>query len=55
MNSDIVTLTDHELCLKQIVKNASTENVLINGKIVKSGDMTLAHELEEKGYSWLEA
>jgi Fe-S cluster assembly ATP-binding protein len=30
-------------------------HVLINGKIVKSGDMTLAHELEEKGYSWLEA
>lgn len=30
-------------------------HVLIDGKIVKSGDMTLAHELEEKGYSWLEA
>ena len=30
-------------------------HVLINGKIVKSGDMTLAHELEEKGYSWLKA
>ena len=30
-------------------------HVLINGKIVKSGDMTLAHELEQKGYSWLEA
>ena len=30
-------------------------HVLIDGKIVKSGDMTLAHELEEKGYSWLES
>ena len=30
-------------------------HVLIDGKIVKSGDMKLAHELEEKGYSWLEA
>ena len=30
-------------------------HVLIDGKIVKSGDMTLAQELEEKGYSWLEA
>ena len=30
-------------------------HVLIDGIIVKSGDMTLAHELEEKGYSWLEA
>ena len=30
-------------------------HVLIDGKIVKSGDMALAHELEEKGYSWLES
>ncbi len=30
-------------------------HVLIDGKIVKSGDMTLAHQLEEKGYSWLES
>jgi Fe-S cluster assembly ATP-binding protein len=30
-------------------------HVLIDGKIVKSGGMDLAHELEQKGYSWLEA
>ncbi len=30
-------------------------HVLNDGKIVKSGNMTLAHELEEKGYSWLES
>ena len=29
-------------------------HVLIDGKIVKSGDIELANELEEKGYSWLE-
>lgn len=29
-------------------------HVLAHGKIVKSGDKTLAHELEAKGYSWLE-
>jgi Fe-S cluster assembly ATP-binding protein len=29
-------------------------HVLANGKIVKSGDKTLALELEEKGYTWLE-
>lgn len=28
-------------------------HVLSQGKIIKSGDKTLAHELEEKGYSWL--
>ncbi len=30
-------------------------HVLANGKIVKSGDKTLAHELEKQGYAWLQA
>ena len=30
-------------------------HVLNDGKIVKSGNMALAHELEEKGYSWLKS
>lgn len=29
-------------------------HVLANGKIIKSGDKSLAHELEQKGYSWIE-
>ena len=29
-------------------------HVLANGKIVKSGDKSLALELEEKGYAWLD-
>lgn len=29
-------------------------HVLVDGRIIKSGDKTLALELEEKGYSWLE-
>ena len=28
-------------------------HVLLNGKIVKSGDASLAHQLEEKGYDWI--
>jgi len=28
-------------------------HVLANGRIVKSGDKTLAHQLEEQGYGWL--
>ena len=28
-------------------------HVLLDGRIVSSGDITLAHELEKKGYSWL--
>ena len=29
-------------------------HVLMNGKLVKSGNMELAKELEKKGYSWIE-
>ena len=29
-------------------------HVLMNGKLVKSGTMKLAKELEKKGYSWIE-
>ena len=29
-------------------------HVLAEGRIIKSGDKTLAHVLEDKGYSWLE-
>lgn len=28
-------------------------HVLMNGKIVRSGDMSLAHRLEKEGYEWL--
>jgi Fe-S cluster assembly ATP-binding protein len=28
-------------------------HVLHEGKIVKSGDKNLAHQLEEKGYDWI--
>jgi Fe-S cluster assembly ATP-binding protein len=27
--------------------------VLSGGRIIKSGDKTLAYELEEKGYDWI--
>ncbi len=29
-------------------------HVLVDGRIVRSGGKELAHELEDKGYSWLE-
>ena len=28
-------------------------HVLHDGRIIKSGGATLAHELEEKGYDWI--
>jgi Fe-S cluster assembly ATP-binding protein len=30
-------------------------HVMVNGKILKTGDKSLAHELEAKGYGWLES
>jgi Fe-S cluster assembly ATP-binding protein len=30
-------------------------HVLINGRIARSGDRSLAEELEQRGYGWLEA
>ena len=29
-------------------------HVLANGRIVRSGDKTLAHTLEKQGYGWLD-
>lgn len=29
-------------------------HVFMNGKIIKSGDKSLAHQLEEKGYGWID-
>jgi Fe-S cluster assembly ATP-binding protein len=29
-------------------------HVLMDGRIIRSGGKNLAHELEEKGYGWLE-
>jgi Fe-S cluster assembly ATP-binding protein len=29
-------------------------HVLVGGRIVRTGDQELAHELEERGYGWLQ-
>ena len=48
----IVLVTHYQRLLDYIVPDYV--HVLANGKIIKSGDKTLALELEEKGYSWIE-
>jgi len=48
-----LVITHYQRLLKYI--DPDYIHVLIDGKIVKSGDKDLALELEEKGYSWLEA
>ncbi len=45
----IIVITHYQRLLDYIVPD--TVHVLSKGRIVKSGDKTLAHELEEKGYS----
>lgn len=48
----MVLVTHYQRLLDYIVPDFV--HVLADGKIVKSGDKSLALELEEKGYSWLE-
>ena len=48
-----LVITHYQRLLKYI--EPDFVHVLIDGEIVKSGDKDLALELEEKGYSWLEA
>ena len=47
----IVVITHYQRLLDYIVPDFV--HVLYNGKIVKTGDASLAHELEEKGYDWI--
>ncbi len=48
----MVLVTHYQRLLDYIVPDYV--HVLANGKIVKSGDKSLALELEAKGYSWIE-
>ena len=49
----MVVVTHYQRLLNYIVPNFV--NVLVDGRIVKSGGKELALELEDKGYSWVEA
>ena len=49
----IIVITHYQRLLDYIVPDIV--HVLNDGRIVKSGDKSLALELEEKGYGWLEA
>jgi Fe-S cluster assembly ATP-binding protein len=48
----IIVVTHYQRLLDYIVPDFV--HVLSDGKIVRSGDAKLAHELEEKGYAWLQ-
>ena len=48
-----IIITHYQRLLKYIIPDYV--HVLIDGKIVKSGDKNLAQELEKKGYDWVRA
>ena len=50
-NNAVIVITHYQRLLDYIIPDYV--HVLHGGKIVKSGDKQLAHELEEKGYDWI--
>jgi len=50
-NNAQIVITHYQRLLDYIVPDFV--HVLYDGRIIKSGDKNLAHELEEKGYDWL--
>jgi Fe-S cluster assembly ATP-binding protein len=48
----MIVITHYQRLLNYIVPDCV--HVLVDGRIVKSGDKQLALELEQKGYSWIE-
>ena len=52
-NNAFVVITHYQRLLDYIIPDFV--HVMYGGKIVKSGDKTLAYELEEKGYDWIKA
>jgi Fe-S cluster assembly ATP-binding protein len=49
----ILVVTHYQRLLDYI--QPDVVHVMANGKILKSGDKSLAHELEAKGYGWVES
>ena len=49
----IILVTHYQRLLDYIIPDHV--HVLAHGRIVKSGDKTLAHELERHGYGWIES
>ena len=48
----MLAITHYQRLLDYLVPDRT--HVLMNGRIVKSGDRALALELEKRGYGWIE-
>ncbi len=53
INLDVKAGEVHAIMGPNASGKSTLAHVLAEGRIVKSGDKTLAHELERHGYSWL--
>ena len=49
----VLVITHYQRLLNYLVPDFT--HVLIEGRIARSGDRSLAEELEQRGYGWLEA
>ena len=52
-NLGVLLITHYQRLLDYIVPDKV--HVMIDGQIVKTGDKTLAHELDTRGYDWIKA
>ena len=50
-DSSVIVITHYQRLLDYIIPDFV--HILFNGRIVKSGDKSLALDLEEKGYNWI--
>ncbi|HBS52043.1 MAG TPA: Fe-S cluster assembly ATPase SufC, partial [Coxiellaceae bacterium] len=48
----IILVTHYQRLLNYVIPDYI--HILYNGEIIKSGGKELAHELEQKGYNWIE-
>ena len=51
-NNSVLIITHYQRLLEYI--KPDVVHLMIDGKIVKSGDMSLVEKVEKDGYSWLE-
>ena len=47
----VIVITHYQRLLDYIIPDVV--HVMLDGRIVKTGDKTLAYQLEEKGYDWI--
>ena len=50
-DNSVLIITHYQRLLEYI--KPDVVHIMIDGKIVKSGDMKLVHEVEKNGYAWL--